>query len=33
VRQSDVNSGQAGIFQEIYLVGPAKLVFEGDLEL
>jgi diaminopimelate epimerase len=26
-------TGQEGIFTEIFLVGPAKLVFEGDLEL
>jgi diaminopimelate epimerase len=27
------NSGQSVTFQEIFLVGPAKMVFEGDLEL
>lgn len=32
-RQFDVPAGQAGIFKDIYLTGPAKLVFEGDLEL
>lgn len=32
-RHPGASSGQAGIFQDIYLVGPAKLVFEGDLEL
>jgi diaminopimelate epimerase len=26
-------SGQVGTFQDIFLTGPAKMVFEGDLEL
>jgi diaminopimelate epimerase len=26
-------AGQAGTFTDIFLIGPAKLVFEGDLEL
>lgn len=29
----EFNSGQPGTFQEIFLVGPAKMVFEGELEL
>jgi diaminopimelate epimerase len=29
----EFKSGQSGIFQDISLIGPAKLVFEGDLEL
>jgi diaminopimelate epimerase len=28
----EFKSGQSGTFQEIYLTGPAKKVFEGDLE-
>ncbi len=31
--QSVLPTGQAGTFQDIFLVGPAKMVFEGDLEL
>jgi diaminopimelate epimerase len=29
----EYKSGQGGIFQQIYLTGPAKKVFEGNLEL
>ncbi len=31
--QEGLPIGQAGIFQDIFLTGPAKMVFEGDLEL
>jgi diaminopimelate epimerase len=29
----EFKTGQAGAFYDIFLVGPAKMVFEGDLEL
>ncbi len=31
--QPGLPTGQAGLFQDIFLTGPAKMVFEGDLEL
>jgi diaminopimelate epimerase len=31
--QADLSSRQADTFREIFLTGPAKMVFEGDLEL
>lgn len=31
--QAGLPTGQAGTFQDIFLVGPAKMVFEGTLEL
>ena len=31
--QSGLPTGQAGTFHGIFLIGPAKMVFEGDLEL
>jgi diaminopimelate epimerase len=33
IGQAGLPTGQAGIFREIYLIGPAKKVFEGTLEL
>jgi len=31
--QAGLPTGQAGTFQDVFLVGPAKMVFEGTLEL
>ena len=31
--KSQLQTGQSGTFTDIFLVGPAKMVFEGDLEL
>jgi diaminopimelate epimerase len=32
-RDQRLSTGHAGTYDEIYLIGPAKMVFEGDLEL